>query len=125
MNWYVGGATGSAYDSFSTSYVLCLALGDAVKPADLFAFIDTHEDSVLGGLFQVWAPPPGPNCQIPGNRHARGLNLSFLDGHVEHKRWSGIWGTVSVERNQLRVTPEPSGEDYYWLWERATTKREP
>ncbi|MBI2927383.1 MAG: prepilin-type N-terminal cleavage/methylation domain-containing protein [Verrucomicrobia bacterium] len=67
----------------------------ASSPAGVFGFLDTHEDSISGGDFGLSYFGPGPPTDayawrwfdIPGERHARGANLSFLDGHVEHHRW--------------------------------------
>jgi prepilin-type N-terminal cleavage/methylation domain-containing protein/prepilin-type processing-associated H-X9-DG protein len=60
-------------------------------PATLFVFIDVHEDEIydsnfgmpaqqIWGDWQVW-------WDIPANRHSRGANLTFGDGHAEHWKW--------------------------------------
>jgi len=125
LSYYVGGPGGSPDDELNNFMVLCFRLADAVNPASVFAFIDEHEDSICGGDFYIGAPPPTWGSALPANRHGKGMNLSFLDGHVEHKRWKGVWGTVPVERKQVGRDRPEAGEDYYWLWERATTLREP
>jgi prepilin-type processing-associated H-X9-DG protein len=53
-------------------------------PSDIFAFIDEHARTIDDGIFVI-----GTNSwfDYPADRHAQGANLSFLDGHVEHKRW--------------------------------------
>lgn len=64
---------------------------DEVRIAsELFVFIDTHEDAIwdstfgvlsLGSYFQdYW-------LDVPADRHSRGANLSFADGHAEHWKW--------------------------------------
>ena len=61
------------------------------KPEGLFVFIDENEDTILDAQFgnppiaqffrqNVW-------WDMPGNRHSRAANLSFVDGHVEHWKW--------------------------------------
>jgi len=54
-------------------------------PAEVFVFIDDNERTIDDGLFVVgrisW-------FDYPADRHNRGANMSFLDGHVEHKRWA-------------------------------------
>jgi len=59
-------------------------------PADLFTFIDTHEDTILDSVFGT----PLPDTQyadtwfdIPANRHGQASNLGFADGHVEKWKW--------------------------------------
>lgn len=59
-------------------------------PANLFVFIDVHEDEIADSLFGI--PPPGSDWDgiwfdLPANRHSDGCNLSFADGHVEHWKW--------------------------------------
>ena len=60
-------------------------------PADLFVFIDVHEDEIADSLFGI--PLPGDPFDgiwfdLPANRHHDGCNLSFADGHVEHWKWA-------------------------------------
>ena len=51
-------------------------------------FIDENEDAILDSQFGN----PTVGCRfsqkfwwdLPGNRHNRAANLSFVDGHVEH-----------------------------------------
>ena len=60
------------------------------SPSQLFVFIDEHPDTLLDAQFgnpvdlpffpQMW-------FDMPSDRHSRGANLSFVDGHVEHWRW--------------------------------------
>jgi prepilin-type N-terminal cleavage/methylation domain-containing protein/prepilin-type processing-associated H-X9-DG protein len=60
-------------------------------PAQLFAFLDVHEDVIWDATFGM------PNSQyfpgsrvwwdIPASRHSQGCNLSFADGHVERWKW--------------------------------------
>ena len=62
------------------------------SPSELFVMIDensdTQEDAEFGN------PPAGspyfwPNVwwDMPSDRHNRGANLSFADGHAEHWKW--------------------------------------
>jgi len=59
-------------------------------PSRLFVLIDTHEldiwDSTFG-IFSTHSYWSGYWLDLPANRHSRGANLSFADGHVEHWRW--------------------------------------
>ena len=61
-------------------------------PSDLFVFIDENEDTILDSQFGC--PPKGspyfwPDVwwDMPADRHNRGANLSFADGHAERWRW--------------------------------------
>ena len=60
------------------------------KPARLFVFLDEHEETVDDACFTV---SPFMNSSednwsnVPADRHSRGCNFSFADGHVEHWVW--------------------------------------
>jgi len=65
------------------------------SPDSFFVFIDTHEDAIIDPTFGIY-PPDSENyltyfrnawLDIPAQRHSKGANLSFVDGHVEHWRW--------------------------------------
>jgi prepilin-type N-terminal cleavage/methylation domain-containing protein/prepilin-type processing-associated H-X9-DG protein len=60
-------------------------------PGELFVFIDESADTIqdaefgnppVGGIFgeNVW-------WDLPSDRHSRGANVAFAEGHVEHWKW--------------------------------------
>lgn len=61
--------------------------------SDFFVFIDMHsegpQDPPFGIYQQKDATMGRQNLWIdsPADRHSQGVNLSFLDGHVEHHKW--------------------------------------
>jgi len=60
------------------------------SPGDLFVFIDESAGTIQDAEFGN--PPVGGVFQqewwdMPSDRHNRGGNLSFADGHVEHWKW--------------------------------------
>jgi prepilin-type processing-associated H-X9-DG protein/prepilin-type N-terminal cleavage/methylation domain-containing protein len=82
------------------------------EPANLFVFIDVHEDQIADSLFGI--PVPGDPFDgiwfdLPANRHNDGCNLSFADGHVEHWRWA----VPKVPRSLGQaVEPQEEWRDY-------------
>jgi prepilin-type N-terminal cleavage/methylation domain-containing protein/prepilin-type processing-associated H-X9-DG protein len=62
-------------------------------PSELFVFIDESENTIFDSQFGNPGNPPLPYSSpdqwwdMPANRHSRGANLSFADGHVEHWKW--------------------------------------
>ena len=68
---------------------------DAYDPASNFCFLDISEASIEDGGFSFGINGDfikGDRSSFywvsqPGERHGKGANLSFLDGHVERHRW--------------------------------------
>ncbi|HEV2456693.1 MAG TPA: prepilin-type N-terminal cleavage/methylation domain-containing protein [Verrucomicrobiae bacterium] len=60
------------------------------SPAQLFVFIDTQEDDIWDATFGIFDSSSyfaGYWLDLAADRHSRGANLSFADGHVEHWHW--------------------------------------
>jgi prepilin-type processing-associated H-X9-DG protein/prepilin-type N-terminal cleavage/methylation domain-containing protein len=90
----------------------------APGPSDVFVFIDDNEQTIDDGIFVI-----GINSwyDCPGDRHGRGANLSFLDGHVEHHRWRS---SRTVEHWIYGHPPLAGGDqaDHQWLVAHLPTK---
>ncbi len=59
-------------------------------PSGLFVFVDTQEDDIWDGTFGIFSPTSYWSdfwLDLAADRHNRGANLSFADGHVEHWKW--------------------------------------
>jgi prepilin-type processing-associated H-X9-DG protein len=82
----------------------------------VFTFVDTSGRTIPDGCFVVLflGRPEGDRHfnDVPADRHGRGANVAFCDGHVEHHRWK--WpkahknGSTPVE-NDLDL------QDLRWL----------
>jgi prepilin-type processing-associated H-X9-DG protein/prepilin-type N-terminal cleavage/methylation domain-containing protein len=60
------------------------------SPAETFALIDTQEGDIFDATFGIFpSQSPWANywLDLAADRHSRGANLSFVDGHVEHWHW--------------------------------------
>jgi prepilin-type N-terminal cleavage/methylation domain-containing protein/prepilin-type processing-associated H-X9-DG protein len=64
------------------------------NPAQIFTFIDEQEQSIDDGCFvtvflEVAATPENANnwASLPSDRHNRGANIAFADGHAVSWRW--------------------------------------
>lgn len=65
-------------------------LHDVKEPAKVFVFIDENAISIDNGAFGVHPAPIANNYwNLPASRHGKSCNLSFVDGHAEHWRWTG------------------------------------
>jgi prepilin-type N-terminal cleavage/methylation domain-containing protein/prepilin-type processing-associated H-X9-DG protein len=74
----------------------------------LFVFIDTDENDIWDSTFGV-IPQDYPWwsnywLDIPADRHQRGCNLTFADGHAEHWKWRAA-------KNVLALGMESYSED--------------
>ncbi len=62
-------------------------LGAAPNPAQLFVFIDEHEDSIDDAHFLTWPNPDNRWVNLPAGRHNQVGVLSFADGRAEQWKW--------------------------------------
>jgi prepilin-type processing-associated H-X9-DG protein len=85
----------------------------------VFSFLDVCERWIPDGCFVVHFPGQSEGDRqwndIPADRHGRGANLAFCDGHVEHHRWK--W----PKADKTMFTPPVNDQDLQdlrWLQER-------
>jgi prepilin-type N-terminal cleavage/methylation domain-containing protein/prepilin-type processing-associated H-X9-DG protein len=72
------------------SYLTFKKHSDIPNSAEVFVFLDENEDSIADGHFKVvnpWERFGNVWIDLPADRHSRGCNLSFADGHVDSHRW--------------------------------------
>jgi prepilin-type N-terminal cleavage/methylation domain-containing protein len=80
MSGCVGGRTNEVQNT--------VLRADAIpNPAQIFVFIDEHEDSIDDAHFLTWPNPDDRWVNLPADRHAQCGVLSFADGHVEKWKW--------------------------------------
>jgi prepilin-type N-terminal cleavage/methylation domain-containing protein/prepilin-type processing-associated H-X9-DG protein len=89
------------------------------SPSSRWVLIDTHEDYVGDSCFR---PSPGGSGwnQFPGARHGGAASISFVDGHVESKKWRDSRTKIPVARGYTYNPQPPGNPDPKWLWERTT-----
>jgi prepilin-type processing-associated H-X9-DG protein len=80
---YLNGATAQGILPHTVTKITSLRPG----PSSVFVAIDEQEQSIDDGYFLLYYPNDGTWPNLPADRHFRGANLSFADGHVEHFRW--------------------------------------
>jgi prepilin-type processing-associated H-X9-DG protein/prepilin-type N-terminal cleavage/methylation domain-containing protein len=59
------------------------------SPVLVFVFLDEHEDTIDDGMFAIERAPASRWFNLTADRHSRGANFSFADGHCT--RWGWKW----------------------------------
>ena len=107
MSFYMNGDAAGMEPRVKTTYS---ALANS-SPDRIFVFIEEHENSVWAGSFSVAPPDKGSLgtsiwMSTPADRHKRGCNLSFADGHVAYWKWFSSKkqpvGRPNVDRHEIR-----------------------
>jgi len=95
---------------------------NALAPASNFCFLDESEQSIADGRFAVgcddWLHGPWWWIDLPGERHGRGANLSFLDGHVASHRWLYTPKHMLVYQGQTPIVNNLDNQDVMWVLDR-------
>jgi prepilin-type N-terminal cleavage/methylation domain-containing protein/prepilin-type processing-associated H-X9-DG protein len=100
-----------------------LKLTEIPAPAQIFALLEEHADSIDDGIYFISQISHG-SSDIPATYHNGAGNVSFADGHCETHKWRGIAITPKVDYRERRRLPDSldqrSEEDYRWLAQRAS-----
>src|ERR1041385_1536956 len=98
MNGYLGGFAGTSggWPDFNT-YRLYLKTAEVSLPTKIFLFLDVRADDISWGNFLTLMAGYSPNNptqyqlgDFPAFYHDLSCTFSFVDGHVEEKRWLDI-----------------------------------
>jgi prepilin-type processing-associated H-X9-DG protein/prepilin-type N-terminal cleavage/methylation domain-containing protein len=103
------------------------------RPSVTYGFLDVKAESIDSGIFGL----PGPAARteeelrrnlieltqtrwlhLPGERHSGGANLTFLDGHVESRKWKHT-PKVPISPSGHRPVNDVDLEDMRWLVQRG------
>lgn len=95
------------------------------KPtSDIFVFIDTDPRSIVDPAFGIYPSKRDFRMNLwvdlPSDRHSQGANVSFLDGHVEHRSWKA----PKVWESQPQMYNKEGGDemDLRWLQDKIPPK---
>lgn len=121
MNAMVGNP-GELTNRFNPLYAQFFKGSQVSTPAGIFVFLDENADTLNDGFFvnkleeYAWG-------NVPGSYHNGGLNLSFVDGHVESHRWTVPATVRSVTRRRTDSFPATPPADFDWLKLRTSVKK--
>ena len=127
INLFVGGWSGWPWLS-DTQYKVHHEYDDVNNPSQLFTFIEMPPQSINAGNFRV--APTLKNGESffsqdwPGVYHNNGSVISFVDAHVEFRRWLEE-DTINISSDAMNPTTNtdkivsPDNRDLAWLRQRA------
>ena len=127
VNLFVGGWSGWPWLS-DTQFKVHHTYDDVYTPSQLFTFIEMPPQSINAGNFRV--APTLKNGESffsqdwPGVYHNNGSVVSFVDAHVEFRRWLEE-DTINISSEAMNPTTNqdkiisPNNRDLAWLRQRA------
>ncbi len=97
---------------------------NAYAPASNFCFLDESAQSIGSGAFVLpnegdWLNGPWKWGDLPGERHGRGANLSFIDGHVASHRWLYTPKQLLAPGAAQPFANSLDQQDFMWLFDRT------
>jgi prepilin-type N-terminal cleavage/methylation domain-containing protein len=127
MNSLVGDP-GELLNQFNPSYIQVLRTAHATDPARIFTFLDEHPDTLNDGFFMNRLEEAPRWGNLPASWHRDSTSLTFLDGHLEYRRWLITSGEGSTLRPNVPggaggifdATPRT---DWDWLADRSGSRR--
>jgi len=90
LDYYLNGAIDPQYSAYlpaDTASTVVVKYSAISRPAVVFAFLDENENTIEDGVYLLFRAPDETWQNAPSDRHSRGLNLSFTDGHGEYWKW--------------------------------------
>ena len=87
----------------------------------MMLFIDEQEDTIGSSVFRDQVPWNEVWGSIPAARHNGAGTLSYVDGHVETRKWQDPQTLVPVMRQRRSITFQNPNKDRDWLIPRIFT----
>jgi prepilin-type N-terminal cleavage/methylation domain-containing protein/prepilin-type processing-associated H-X9-DG protein len=90
LDYYLNGVLDARYQGLIPSSALtgiATRYAGVTHPSTSFAFLDENEMTIEDGVYLLYRDPDQTWQNGPADRHNRGLNLSFVDGHGEYWHW--------------------------------------
>jgi len=127
MNLFVGGWSGWPWLQ-DNQYKIHHTYANVSRPSQLFTFIEMPPQSINAGNFRIAPNLKGGESFFsqdwPGVYHNNGSVVSFVDSHVEFKRWLeqdtiNISSDVQAPTTNQDKVVSPNNRDLAWIRPRA------
>jgi prepilin-type N-terminal cleavage/methylation domain-containing protein/prepilin-type processing-associated H-X9-DG protein len=90
LDYFLNGSIDPQYSQYlqsGTESSVVVKYSGVSHPALTFAFLDENVNTIEDGVYLLFRAPDETWQNAPSDRHSRGLNLSFCDGHCEYWKW--------------------------------------
>jgi prepilin-type N-terminal cleavage/methylation domain-containing protein/prepilin-type processing-associated H-X9-DG protein len=90
LNFYLHGTLDAQYTNglpAGTLSSVVTRFSEVRRSSSVFGFLDENQYTIEDGVYLLFLPPDTTWQNAPSDRHAQGMNLSFIDGHAEHWHW--------------------------------------
>jgi prepilin-type N-terminal cleavage/methylation domain-containing protein/prepilin-type processing-associated H-X9-DG protein len=121
MNAMVGNP-GELTNRFNPLYTQYYKKAEVQNSSGIFVFLDELADTLNDGFFvnkleeYTWG-------NLPGSYHNGGGNFTFVDGHLESRRWVVPATVRRVQRSRLDPIPASPRTDFEWLKVRTSARK--
>ena len=91
--------------------------------SSVFSFLDASDQTIQSGTFLTSTGNGGRGfgfqSDLPSDRHYKGGNFAFVDGHVEHHKWKSLSNPSQAAPGGFGPPPtQMSAVDIQWLADR-------
>jgi len=62
-------------------------LNQITRKVEVYVFLDENDVTIEDGVFGLYPSPETHWCNMASDRHLRGLNFTYVDGHVQRHKW--------------------------------------
>jgi prepilin-type N-terminal cleavage/methylation domain-containing protein/prepilin-type processing-associated H-X9-DG protein len=108
LNFYLHGALDAQYTNglpAGTLSSVVTRFSEVRRSSSVFGFLDENQYTIEDGVYLLFLPPDTTWQNAPSDRHAQGMNLTFIDGHVE------LWHWLSPKKMTGLSAPASSAND--------------
>ena len=62
-------------------------LNQIARKVEVYVFLDENDVTIEDGVLGIYPTPENHWCNMVSDRHLRGCNFTYVDGHVQRHKW--------------------------------------